>query len=142
MLFNFLAHIVCYDAWFYASHVILHVPSMYGWIHHIHHATPYRDLDFTSTHQGHWLEHAVQPLGIVLPFLVIKPDWIPFALAMSVVGLRGAMRHDHRFTYWIGNHHLLHHKYPRYNFGEYWIDACFGTLCPYVDDYEYGQLYI
>jgi hypothetical protein len=62
-------------------------------------------------------------------------------VAVAFVGARGAMRHDHRFTPWIGNHHILHHKYPRFNFGEFWIDACFGTQCPYVDDYEYGLFY-
>ncbi len=24
--------------------------------------------------------------------------------------------------------YLLHHKHPKYNFGEYWIDSIFGTL--------------
>jgi sterol desaturase/sphingolipid hydroxylase (fatty acid hydroxylase superfamily) len=141
MIFNFFAHVVCYDAWFYVSHLFLHRPAIYSLVHHEHHATSYLELDYTSTQIGHWMEHAVQPLGIFIPLLFGQPQLIPFAAAVAFVGARGAMRHDHRFTPWIGNHHLLHHKYPRFNFGEYWIDSFFGTRCPYADDYEYGQLY-
>jgi sterol desaturase/sphingolipid hydroxylase (fatty acid hydroxylase superfamily) len=32
---------------------------------------------------------------------------------------------------WIGNHHLLHHQFPAWNFGEYWLDWLCGTVCPY-----------
>jgi sterol desaturase/sphingolipid hydroxylase (fatty acid hydroxylase superfamily) len=32
------------------------------------------------------------------------------------------MRHDDRCSFIIGNHHLIHHQYPNYNYGEYWID--------------------
>jgi sterol desaturase/sphingolipid hydroxylase (fatty acid hydroxylase superfamily) len=51
------------------------------------------------------------------------------------------MRHDDRFSWLIGNHHILHHKYPKYNFGEYWIDKMFGTLYPNKSEYIYGELY-
>ena len=37
------------------------------------------------------------------------------------------MRHDRRFIFIVGNHHLLHHKYQKYNYGEYWIDMLCGT---------------
>jgi len=49
---------------------------------------------------------------------------------------------DHRFTWLIGNHHLLHHKYPPYNFGEYWIDKMFKTNYHDATEYEVGLLYI
>ena len=35
--------------------------------------------------------------------------------------------HDFRFAKLVGNHHLLHHKYLVYNYGEYWIDKLFNT---------------
>ena len=54
--------------------------------------------------------------------------------------IRGFMRHDNRCIWLIGNHHILHHKYPNYNYGEYWIDSICGTLCPYKE--EYGLIYI
>jgi sterol desaturase/sphingolipid hydroxylase (fatty acid hydroxylase superfamily) len=44
-------------------------------------------------------------------------------------------------VYIIGNHHLLHHKYPNYNYGEYWIDYICGTLYPNQIEYQRGLLY-
>jgi sterol desaturase/sphingolipid hydroxylase (fatty acid hydroxylase superfamily) len=52
------------------------------------------------------------------------------------------MRHDDRFTWLIGNHHLLHHKYPQYNYGEYWLDWLGGTLYPLREEAKQGWLYI
>ncbi len=52
------------------------------------------------------------------------------------------LRHDKRFVWLIGNHHLLHHKYPRYNFGEYWLDKLFKTNYPNINEYEYGMIYM
>jgi sterol desaturase/sphingolipid hydroxylase (fatty acid hydroxylase superfamily) len=51
------------------------------------------------------------------------------------------MRHDDRLIWLIGNHHLLHHKYPLYNFGEYWLDSLMGTEYPNKYEYKYGLLY-
>jgi sterol desaturase/sphingolipid hydroxylase (fatty acid hydroxylase superfamily) len=51
------------------------------------------------------------------------------------------MRHDNRFSWITGNHHLLHHKYINYNFGEYWIDRLFGTAYPNKSEYIFGVLY-
>jgi sterol desaturase/sphingolipid hydroxylase (fatty acid hydroxylase superfamily) len=44
------------------------------------------------------------------------------------LNIRGMMRHDKRGTWLVGNHHLLHHQYPRYNYGEVWLDYLGGTL--------------
>ena len=52
------------------------------------------------------------------------------------------MRHDDRFTWLIGNHHLLHHKYPQYNYGEYWLDWLGGTLYPLREEAKQGLIYI
>ena len=52
------------------------------------------------------------------------------------------LRHDKRFIWLIGNHHILHHKYPRYNFGEYWLDKLFRTNYPNKNEYEYGLIYM
>jgi sterol desaturase/sphingolipid hydroxylase (fatty acid hydroxylase superfamily) len=51
------------------------------------------------------------------------------------------LRHDNRFSWLIGNHHLLHHKYVKYNFGEYWIDCLCGTNYPNQNEYIYGKIY-
>ena len=52
------------------------------------------------------------------------------------------MRHDERCIWLIGNHHLLHHKYSQYNFGEYWLDALCGTKYPNHAEYKHGFLYL
>jgi hypothetical protein len=52
------------------------------------------------------------------------------------------MRHDERFVWLIGNHHLLHHRFPHYNFGEYWLDQLGGTLYPDRKEAVSGILYM
>ena len=39
------------------------------------------------------------------------------------------MRHDNRYVWIVGNHHILHHKYADCNYGEYWLDYIFATNC-------------
>jgi sterol desaturase/sphingolipid hydroxylase (fatty acid hydroxylase superfamily) len=41
----------------------------------------------------------------------------------------------------MGNHHILHHKYIGYNYGEYWIDTVMGTVYPNKKEYQYGNIY-
>jgi sterol desaturase/sphingolipid hydroxylase (fatty acid hydroxylase superfamily) len=140
-MFSIIFHVFCYDIWFYASHLVLHIPKIYGAIHNIHHSTPYLELNYDSTNKAHISEHIIQPLGIFIPCLYsgVKPAY--FFASFVIIGTRGLMRHDHRCVWLIGNHHLLHHKYPKYNFGEYWIDWIFGTIYPNSDEYIYGKIY-
>jgi sterol desaturase/sphingolipid hydroxylase (fatty acid hydroxylase superfamily) len=139
-MLSIIAHIFCYDIWFYISHIILHKPKIYGLIHNIHHSTPFHKLDYTSTHIAHYAENIIQPLGIFIPcFINYKP--IILLTSFGIICIRGLLRHDDRFTWLIGNHHLLHHKYVKYNFGEYWIDYLCGTNFPNKNEYVYGRLY-
>jgi len=133
-------HILCYDLWFYFSHIILHHPEVY-FIHKIHHAKNYKLLHFLDTNEGHYIEHIVQPLGIFIPCFIYGFYIAPFCISFVIVGTRALMRHDDRCSWLIGNHHLLHHKYPYYNYGEFWIDTFCGTVCPYEKEYIYGILY-
>jgi len=84
-------------------------------------------------------------IGTLAPFLFIEftPSNIyTFMLSIVLINMRGMMRHDTRFTWLIGNHHILHHQYPQYNFGEYWLDKLFGTKYPNTHEYEFGVIYI
>jgi lathosterol oxidase len=139
-MYFILLHIVGYDVWFYISHIILHHPSIYV-IHKIHHSTKYKTLRYYDTNEGHIIEHVVQPLGIFLPIFCYGFLWKSFLIAYFIIAARALMRHDHRFVWLIGNHHLLHHKYPKYNFGEYWIDVLCGTVYPGKDEYIHGLIY-
>ena len=140
-MWSIIAHIFCYDVWFYISHLFLHEPKIYGLIHNIHHSIPLRDLDYTSTHVAHYAENIIQPLGFFIPFFIFgfKPGCA--IISFSIISVRGLLRHDDRFSWLIGNHHLLHHKYVKYNFGEYWIDRLCGTNYPNKKEYIYGKIY-
>jgi sterol desaturase/sphingolipid hydroxylase (fatty acid hydroxylase superfamily) len=58
------------------------------------------------------------------------------------LNVRGMMRHDERFVWLIGNHHLLHHLHPQHNYGEYWLDRIGGTLYPTRVEAKAGLLYM
>jgi sterol desaturase/sphingolipid hydroxylase (fatty acid hydroxylase superfamily) len=135
MLVGILFHIFCYDVWFYISHIALHTRAL-GWIHKIHHQTPYETLTYKDTHVCHWIEGIIQPLGYFIPIAIYGVDKTNFSvMAISAVYIcaRGLARHDHRCVKWMGNHHLLHHKYPNYNYGEFWIDILCNTMYPDKD---------
>jgi lathosterol oxidase len=140
MNFIIISHIVGYDVWFYITHIFLHHPTIYV-IHKIHHSTKYDKLKYYDVNTGHIIEHVVQPLGIFLPIFWYGFLWKAFLIANLIIVARGLMRHDHRFAWLIGNHHLLHHKYPKYNLGEYWIDVLCGTVYPRKEEYIHGLIY-
>lgn len=133
MFLQVLCVILGYDLWFYASHIILH-KLLYS-IHYIHHQIA------NPVYTGHWFEGPFQGLGVFFPYLFMKFDLLAFVAAIVLINIRGMMRHDARSNWLIGNHHLLHHKYPQYNYGEYWIDWLCGTRYVKDEEYEYGFMY-
>jgi sterol desaturase/sphingolipid hydroxylase (fatty acid hydroxylase superfamily) len=134
------AHIICYDIWFYLLHILLHNPNIY-FLHKTHHRTRYNHLTFKDSKKGHVIEHIIEPLGVFVPYLFCGVSLTQVGISFVIITIRGYMRHDYRCCWIIGNHHLLHHKYPKYNFGEYWIDTVIGTVCPHKKEYIYGAIY-
>lgn len=132
-MLHILYSIFCYDVWFYVSHIMLHRPWIYKVVHAIHHKKqePY----FQDTYEGHWIESPLQSLGTFFPCFFLHYSVFELAVIVIFLNVRGMMRHDPRCVWLIGNHHLLHHKYPRYNYGEYWLDWLFGTLYPGRSEY-------
>ena len=130
--------IITYDIWFYISHVILHHRAAYKY-HKQHHEK--RNPKFLDVYHGHWLESPFQGLGLFIPMLFLTYSANDILSSMIIVNVRGMMRHDERTVYLIGNHHLLHHLHPAYNFGEYWLDSLCGTLYPKQEEYRAGLLY-
>lgn len=124
-IFSVLFHLVSYDMWFYISHVILH--KHFAKIHYIHHKTPYDKLKWHNTHDGHIAENIAQGIGLFIPLLCYV-DIPALVISGIIVSIRGWMRHDERYSFIVGNHHLLHHKYIDCNFSEYYVDYLFGTL--------------
>jgi len=142
MLYYVTIHVISYDIWFYISHIILHKNIAYRLIRKQHHSTDYRTLRYSDTYIGHFIESPFQGLGFLFPLLFIKFDIYAFLLALIIVNVRGMLRHDNKCIWLIGNHHILHHKYPQYNFGEFWIDWLFGTNYTNTDEYIQGIIYM
>ena len=137
-MIHLLVSVLSYDIWFYISHILLHSQFLYKF-HKEHHKK--ESPMFLDTYAGHFIESPLQGCGMFIPYLV----WIYSAsdtfLILLFLNVRGMMRHDERCVFLIGNHHLLHHRHPRYNFGEYWIDSLFGTKYMVENEYRYGLLY-
>jgi lathosterol oxidase len=143
MIIHILYFVICYDIWFYLSHIILHNKYIYKKIHQKHHITNYKTIKFKDAYVGHFLEGPIQSIGILFPFFIIENyDFVSFFFSVGVINIRSMLRHDNRFIWIIGNHHILHHKYPKYNFGEYWLDKLFRTNYPHSNEYEFGIIYI
>ena len=140
MISNIFMHIFFYDIWFYFSHVLLHNPHLYH-IHKIHHSTNYKKLTYLDTNLGHVIEKCLSPLGSFIPFLFKKVNYTHFIISYFFIGSRAFMRHDNRCSWFIGNHHILHHKHIKYNYGEYWLDCLFGTCYPNSNEYIFGIIY-
>ena len=133
-----IVFIFSYDIWFYVSHIALHHRFLYKY-HKEHHR--YLNPTWRETDVGSTFESLFQVIGLFLPFLIYRAVLVEFLVAAALVGARGLMRHDDRCTFLIGNHHLLHHRYPSYNFGEYWLDAAFGTMYPHTSEHRRGLLF-
>lgn len=126
-MFIFLLHVICYDLWFYFTHICLHNVKLYKY-HMYHHLTRYDALTYNDAFTGNIVEYPIQTVGIFIPNMVIEYDIRTIMYVYMFVTVRSYLNHDHRCSWLVGNHHLLHHKHPKYNFGEYWTDALFGTL--------------
>ena len=141
-MFVIISIILCYDIWFYLSHILLHKKVFYKLIHREHHMVDYNTINYKDTYVGHFIEGPFQGLGVLIPFLFIELNLYYLMWGLILINIRGMLRHDKRFIWLIGNHHILHHKYPQYNFGEYWLDNLFGTCCPNLNEYKFGLIYI
>ena len=138
-MINIISSIISYDIWFYISHVLLHHRILYQY-HKEHH---YNIVpSFLDTYEGHMFEGPFQGIGMFFPFIIYTYNMYDIFIILLLLNIRGMMRHDERFVFLIGNHHLLHHKYPNYNFGEYWIDSICGTKYKNKNEYKYGLIYV
>jgi sterol desaturase/sphingolipid hydroxylase (fatty acid hydroxylase superfamily) len=120
-----LLSILSYDVWFYISHLLLHSKLLYKY-HSIHHSKD--NPRFMDTYLGHPLEGPFQGIGMFAPYIFYNYSMTETAIILAFLNVRGMMRHDDRCSWLIGNHHLMHHKCPNYNYGEYWIDWLCSTV--------------
>ena len=137
-MFPIFIFILSYDLWFYISHLMLHHKSLYKY-HKEHHIAVYPT--WSDTQKGSTFESVFQTVGTLIPLLYYQSLTADFVYANMIIGMRALMRHDDRCTFLIGNHHLLHHKYPSYNFGEYWLDRLCGTMYPNYAEHKRGLIF-
>ena len=141
-MLSILFFIFSYDVWFYISHIILHNKSLFIKIHKYHHKIEYKKMIFNDSYVAHYLEAPLQGAGIIFPLLFIEFDIYMLLYSMILINIRGMIRHDNRYIWLVGNHHILHHKHLNCNFGEYWLDVIFGTQCRNSDEYIKGIFYL
>jgi sterol desaturase/sphingolipid hydroxylase (fatty acid hydroxylase superfamily) len=135
-MINIFLSVISYDIWFYISHVILH-NNLYIY-HKDHH---YKLVpNYIDTYVAHVIESPFQGIGMFFPFILYTYTVYDIFIILAFLNIRGMMRHDERCVFLVGNHHLLHHKYPNYNFSEYWVDYLCGTTYPNKDEYKRGLL--
>jgi sterol desaturase/sphingolipid hydroxylase (fatty acid hydroxylase superfamily) len=126
-MLNIIASILSYDIWFYISHRLLHTPELYGY-HRIHHEKG--EPTAWDTYLSQWMEGPFQGAGAIVPAIWFSYSLMDILIVLAFLNVRGMLRHDDRFSWLLGNHHVLHHRYPTYNFGERWLDYLGGTQFP------------
>jgi sterol desaturase/sphingolipid hydroxylase (fatty acid hydroxylase superfamily) len=118
-------YILYYDFCYYFLHRLLHTKLFYP-IHKIHHKK-YKP-DFYDFYTIHIVEIPLTSMGIIFAIYLHQLYIYQLLYAIMFINIRGVMSHDYRCIFFIGNHHLLHHKFIKCNYGEYWLDYIFGTL--------------
>jgi len=113
-----------YDFCYYFLHRLLHTRFFYP-IHKIHHRKI--NTDYYDYYTVHILEIPLTSLGLLLAVYLHNLYTYQLISSIIFINIRGVMMHDNMFIFLVGDHHLIHHKYIRYNYGEIWLDYVFGT---------------
>jgi sterol desaturase/sphingolipid hydroxylase (fatty acid hydroxylase superfamily) len=118
-------YIVYYDFFYYFLHRLLHTKYLYH-IHKIHHIK--NVPDYYDYYNIHILELPFTSIGLIFAIYLYKLYIYQLLYAIIFINVRGILMHDNQFIYLVGDHHLIHHKYYKCNYGEYWLDYIFGTV--------------
>ena len=122
---EFVLYILYYDFFYYFLHRLLHTRMFYP-LHKIHHKK--NIPNYYDYYNVHILEIPLTSLGLFVAIYLYKLYIYQFISSIIFINMRGIMSHDDRFVFIIGDHHLIHHKYFKCNYGEYWLDYIFGTI--------------
>lgn len=117
-------YLLYYDFFYYFMHRLLHTKYLYP-IHKIHHKkynTNYYDYYSVSI-----LEIPISSLGLFIAIYLYKLYIYQLFICILFINIRGTLQHDSKFTFLVGEHHLLHHKFIKFNYGEPWLDYIFRT---------------
>jgi lathosterol oxidase len=119
-----ILYVIYYDFCYYFLHRLLHTRLLYP-IHKIHHKYKPFYYDFYNVHI---FEIPITSIGLLIAIYLYKLYIYQLLLCILFINIRGMMHHDDRFIFFVGDHHLIHHKYLKCNYGEYWVDYLFGTI--------------
>lgn len=123
---EFILYILYYDVFYYFLHRLLHTKYLYS-IHKIHHKK--NIPDYYDYYNIHILELPITSVGLIVAIYLYKLYIYQLLYAILLINIRGILTHDNQFVYLVGDHHLIHHRYYKCNYGEYWLDYIFGTIC-------------
>ena len=122
---EFVLYILYHDFFYYFTHRLLHSRYFYP-LHKIHHKKI--NPEYYDFYSVHIVEIPISSIGLFIAIYLHKLYMYQVVCAILYIHIRGLMAHDARCTQFVGDHHLLHHKLIKCNYGEYWLDAIFGTL--------------
>jgi len=123
-MFLFILNILSYDIWFYFCHRLLHTSYIYKY-HQKHHTI--KEPNWFDTYYASMVENCILGIGIFFPIIYFHVFDYECICSIIFINIRGLIRHETRLKHIFGDHHLIHHKYLKYNYGEYWLDTIFGT---------------
>jgi len=121
----FIIYIFYYDLFYYFMHRLLHTKYFYT-IHKNHHSS-YK-IEYLDFFKVNLFEYPLSSIGLYIALYFYGIYIYQLLMCICFICLRGMLEHDNKFVFIVGNHHLYHHKYIYYNYGEYWTDYIFGTL--------------
>ena len=121
---EFVLYILYYDFFYYFMHRLLQTKYFYL-IHKIHHKK--YNPNYHDYYNVNILEIPITSIGLVLAVYIYRLYIFQLLGSILFINIRGIMQHDNKFIFFVGDHHLVHHKYIKCNYGEYWLDYIFRT---------------
>jgi Delta7-sterol 5-desaturase len=116
-LISLFLYMFLFDAWFYWTHRMLHLPWFWREIHTVHHQ--FIEPSAFAQDSVHWFEAILQgPLGHYLITLVYPVHPISLAAFGFLTSIFALLAHDGRAL--DVNTHIYHHFYKSCNYSLYW----------------------
>ena len=146
---GFFLLLIVGDGWFYWVHRLLHHPSIYRYVHRVHHESidvnPFTSMSF------HWLEALLLSLWII-PVALLCPIYAPFLFLMQILGILNNIKAHLGYEFypsyfhnsWLrflttSTHHNMHHSKFNGNYGlffRFWDNVCHTEFRDYEAEYD------
>jgi sterol desaturase/sphingolipid hydroxylase (fatty acid hydroxylase superfamily) len=131
-LFHIFILIISYDIWFYITHIIFHYNSLYKY-HKKHHED--KNTTYLVAFKGGKLEQ-ISSYGSIFIYIIFSNyiDFTSLCYSSAYTTIRSIIQHEPRLlnnkiiSIFYSDHHIKHHTFFNYNYGQYWLDYLFGTL--------------